>query len=180
MTLTTSHLAPPFAPFTLRQNQSPGWETPWAPIPRPDEAHIPADSNVAFDAMEQRWANEAGEKRSGRMGRRRKAWKTWLLTNSYVPLVRPHLGDCRRGYTAHDSVRQQIIRLLNITFTTATLAIAITIRRREKENNLIGAVGSSPILAIIFAPPTLVHVMAAVYVRPHFFYSSIHSSTNGI
>ena len=86
----SSHLAPPFAPFTLRQNQSPGWETPWAPIPRPDEAHIRPDGNVGLDAMEQGWANEETEKRSVRTGRRRKAWKTWLLTNNYVPLVRPH------------------------------------------------------------------------------------------
>jgi len=85
----SSHLVPPFAPFTLRQNQSPGWETPWAPIPRPDEAHIRPEGNVGLDVMEQGWANEEIEKRSMRTGRRRKAWKTWLLTNNYVPLVRP-------------------------------------------------------------------------------------------
>ncbi len=85
-----SHLAPPFAPFTLRQNQSPGWETPWAPIPRPDEAHIRPIGNVGLNAMEQGWANEEIEKRSVRTGRRRKTWRTWLLTNNYVPLVRPY------------------------------------------------------------------------------------------
>jgi len=71
--------------------------------------------------------------------------------------------------------RFQIIRLLNFTFTTATLAIAITIRTRERESNLVGAVGSSPILAVIFAPPTLVHVMVAVYVRTLAFYSFIYN-----
>ena len=86
----SSHLAPPFAPFTLRQNQSPGWETPWAPIPRPDEAHVRPDGHPGYDAVEPGWANEEVEKRSARTGRRRKAWKTWLLTNNYVPLVRPH------------------------------------------------------------------------------------------
>jgi hypothetical protein len=74
----------------MRQNQSPGWETPWAPIPRPDEAHIRPDGSVGLGAMEQRWTSEEIEKRSVRRGRRRKAWKTWLLTNNYVPLVRPY------------------------------------------------------------------------------------------
>ena len=86
----SSHLAPPFAPFTLRQNQSPGWETPWAPIPRPDEAHIRPNGSVGLNPMEQAWANEELEKRSVRTGRRRRTWRTWLLTNSYVPLVRPY------------------------------------------------------------------------------------------
>ena len=105
----SSHLAPPFAPFTLRQNQSPGWETPWAPIPipLPEEAHIRPNGNAGAGAMamEQGWANEEGEKRSVRTGRRRKAWKTWLLTNNYVPLVRPHRLTTLLGEMADEGAR---------------------------------------------------------------------------
>lgn len=75
-------------------------------------------------------------------------------------------------------------RIVNITFTTVALALAIRIRVIEQDNHIRGAVGSSPcvllfssfsfheygmlsyrVLAIIFAPLTLVHVMIAIYVN---------------
>jgi len=76
----------------------------------------------------------------------------------------------------------QLFRFINIAFTTAALAISIRIRTTELKNNALGAVGSSPyvvstaftcntlherftrMVVIIFAPPTLVHVLMAVYV----------------
>lgn len=54
--------------------------------------------------------------------------------------------------------------MLNVSFTTATLAVAISIRQIEIKHQLVGAVGSSPVLAIIFAPLTLIHVIVAIYV----------------
>jgi hypothetical protein len=38
----------------------------------------------------------------------------------------------------------QLFRFVNITFTTAALAIAIRIRRTEERNNVTGILGSSP------------------------------------
>jgi len=66
------------------------------------------------------------------------------LTNPYVPLL---------------------FRFINIAFTTAALVLAIQIRHWEKEHFALGALGSSPTLIIIFAPLTLVHVMAAIYLE---------------
>ncbi|KAH0838400.1 hypothetical protein J3R83DRAFT_6707 [Lanmaoa asiatica] len=59
----------------------------------------------------------------------------------------------------------QLFRFTNITFTTSALAVAIHIRLSEADSNLMGVVGSSPTLVIIFAPLTLVHVMVAIYVE---------------
>lgn len=43
--------------------------------------------------------------------------------------------------------------------------MAIRIRNTEIQNNATGALGSSPTVVIIFAPLTLVHVMAAIYLE---------------
>ncbi|TFK76990.1 hypothetical protein BDN72DRAFT_830164 [Pluteus cervinus] len=78
-------------------------------------------------------------------------WRRWgrkvrkfILKNTYVPLL---------------------FRFLNITFTTAALAMAIRIRLLEMKFHSMGAVGSSPTVVIIFAPLTLVHVMVAIYLE---------------
>jgi len=38
-------------------------------------------------------------------------------------------------------------------------------RLLEIKHHILGSIGSSPTLVIIFAPPTLVHVMAAIYLE---------------
>ncbi|KAF8140143.1 hypothetical protein EV363DRAFT_329452 [Boletus edulis] len=75
---------------------------------------------------------------------RKNRFSTFILSNIYVPLL---------------------FRFINITFTTSALAVAVRIRQWEAEYNVMGAVGSSPTLVIIFAPLTLVHVMVAIYVE---------------
>jgi hypothetical protein len=67
-----------------------------------------------------------------------------MLMNTYVPLL---------------------FRFINISFTTAALGVAIRIRLIEMDNHVMGAVGSSPSLVIIFAPLTLVHVMVSIYLE---------------
>jgi len=79
-----------------------------------------------------------------RSKRRRRAIRKFLLTNTYVPLL---------------------FRILNLSFTTAALAVAIRMGKVETQNHVKGAVGSSPNLVIIFAPLTLVHVMVAIYLE---------------
>ncbi|EJD03839.1 uncharacterized protein FOMMEDRAFT_121107 [Fomitiporia mediterranea MF3/22] len=84
-----------------------------------------------------------GEKRT-KWYHRRKRLRAFMLTNNYVPLL---------------------FRVINMTLTTAALAEAIKIRQKEQRYGIMGAVGSSPTLVIIFAPLTLVHVMAAIYLE---------------
>ncbi|KAF5374981.1 hypothetical protein D9758_000164 [Tetrapyrgos nigripes] len=137
---------PPPAPFTVSQNLTPGWETPWTPRPA---AQGPLRDPVGEDSYD--LDHEPGEESSDTTGKNASSWarrkrglRIFILNNTYVPLL---------------------FRLANIAFTAAALGVAIRIRIREKENALMGAVGSSPTLVIIFAPLTLVHVMVAIYLE---------------
>ncbi|KAK2461828.1 hypothetical protein APHAL10511_006291 [Amanita phalloides] len=74
----------------------------------------------------------------------KKGLRNFILVNTYVPLL---------------------FRFLNITSTSAALGIATHIRQIEIQNHALGAVGSSPMVVIIFAPLTLIHVLAAIYLE---------------
>ncbi|KAJ1304260.1 hypothetical protein OPQ81_005421 [Rhizoctonia solani] len=73
---------------------------------------------------------------------RRSKWMNFLLYQIYVPLL---------------------FRLLNISLTSSTLALAIHMRKVELHFGILGSIGSSPTLVIIFGPPTLIHVLIAIY-----------------
>ncbi|KAF8740608.1 hypothetical protein AX14_007989 [Amanita brunnescens Koide BX004] len=75
---------------------------------------------------------------------RRKRIRNFILVDPYVPLL---------------------FRFVNISSTSAALGIATHIRVTEIKNHVLGAVGSSPIVVIIFAPLTLVHVLVAIYLE---------------
>ncbi|KAF8622246.1 hypothetical protein AX15_007185 [Amanita polypyramis BW_CC] len=75
---------------------------------------------------------------------KRKRLRYFILVNPYVPLL---------------------FRFINITLTSAALGIATHIRQVEIENHLLGIIGSSPLVVIIFAPLTLVHVVVAIYLE---------------
>ncbi|KAG1885785.1 hypothetical protein F4604DRAFT_1572866 [Suillus subluteus] len=120
------------APFTLSRNKTPGWDTPWEPT-----RDFPTNDYSHFGMTGDRSDNESGD--------RKKRFRTFILTNIYVPLL---------------------FRFINITFTTAALAVAIRIRTIELQDGVMGIVGSSPTLVIIFSPLTLVHVMLEYFGRP--------------
>ncbi|KAG8795760.1 hypothetical protein FRC12_010201 [Ceratobasidium sp. 428] len=161
----TLKLSLPAGPFTLNQTQTPGWETPWAPHPPAayrgggpngvskdrggDGSQFYAGGKELGPLASRRTAggdddDERSKKRGGRWVQTKRRLRLYILKNDYVPLF---------------------IRLLNIAFTTTTLAVSISMRNLEKQHGILGSIGSSPTLVIIFAPPTLVHVMAAIYVR---------------
>ncbi|KAH7931111.1 hypothetical protein BV22DRAFT_30202 [Leucogyrophana mollusca] len=147
------HLSiPPTVPFTVSHNKTPGWDTPWQPPDtRGEYSHIGMSGGYRHDGF----AEKDNNARS-----RKKRFRAFILTNIYVPLL---------------------FRFINITFTTAALAIAIRIRLWEMRYGIMGIVGSSPFvliilamcrclnplrtLVIIFAPLTLVHVMVAIYLE---------------
>ncbi|KAI6044937.1 hypothetical protein EDC04DRAFT_178238 [Pisolithus marmoratus] len=94
-------------------------------------------------SLDARRDDESGVDRST-AGRSKKGIRAFILFNTYVPLL---------------------FRFINITFTTAALALAVHIRGLEMRYGVRGVLGSSPILVVIFAPLTLVHVMVAVYLE---------------
>ncbi|KAI9460921.1 hypothetical protein BJY52DRAFT_238947 [Lactarius psammicola] len=135
---------PPVTPHTLAHSRTPGWDSPW--VARPPESlsrrniyeQLQNGGSVDGQPPDSPIANESWWPRA------RKRARAYLLTNTYVPLL---------------------FRFVNITFTTAALAIAIRIRRDEARNDVTGVLGSSPTLVVIFAPLTLVHVMVAIYLE---------------
>lgn len=76
-------LPPQQSPITLAQTRTPGWETPWTP-------RAPGVSwNVDIDESDGR--DEDREKLS-RWQTRKKRIRVYMLTNTYVPLVRFRMG----------------------------------------------------------------------------------------
>ncbi|KZT05912.1 uncharacterized protein LAESUDRAFT_654670 [Laetiporus sulphureus 93-53] len=132
---------PPATPYTIAQNATPGWDTPWTARP----ADLTSRGHNSGDEVTQlAQADDDSNEKLGTWTRRRKRVRAYMMYNPYVPLL---------------------FRFTNIVFTTTALAIAIRIRLIEKKNGVMGAVGCSPTLVIIFASLTLVHVMIAIYVE---------------
>ncbi|KAG2129880.1 hypothetical protein DEU56DRAFT_816018 [Suillus clintonianus] len=129
---------PSAAPFTLPCNKTPGWDTPWEPT-----RDFPTNYRGDYSHLGVTGDHESGDRSSSSRSRKQR-FRAFILTNLYVPLL---------------------FRFINITFTTAALAVAIRIRITELRDGVMGIVGSSPTLVIIFAPLTLVHVMLAIYLE---------------
>ncbi|KAN0135751.1 hypothetical protein V8E53_006642 [Lactarius tabidus] len=136
--------SPPATPHALTRSRTPGWDSPWVPRPLESLSHrnIYEQLQNGGSIEEPQPGSSVTEKNWWLRARKRA--RAYLLTNTYVPLL---------------------FRFVNITFTTAALAIAIRIRRTEERNNVTGILGSSPTLVVIFAPLTLVHVMVAIYLE---------------
>lgn len=132
--------------------KTPGWHSPWRP-------ESPGEHSVRFGKYKFNNFGEGGyfprtdTKRSagGADGRKKSMslmdlgwWKDFLLHNTFVPLL---------------------FRVINIAFTTCTLAIAIKLWQSLRSEGAEDAVGSSPIVAIIFAPLTLLHVGIQIYLE---------------
>lgn len=152
----------PPAPFTKAQAETPGWDSPWNPrkwLTEPEQAHHPerrpsAEANGGTltgpglgtypSRTSEATARGGGSKRKRSWKRRRRKFRQWCLHNLYVPLL---------------------FRMINLAFTSATLAVAIQTRKTEKRNEAMGILGSSSTVTIIFAPLTLVHVIVAIYLE---------------
>ncbi|KAF9229410.1 hypothetical protein BS17DRAFT_771415 [Gyrodon lividus] len=131
---------PPPTPFTLSHtSKTPGWDSPWKAR---DDLRMGDRGQYAHIC--ERQDDESGGDKSTFSRSRKSRVRAFILSNIYVPLL---------------------FRFINITFTTSALAVAIRIRLWELRYNVMGVVGSSPTLVIIFAPLTLVHVMVAVYLE---------------
>jgi hypothetical protein len=157
------HLPLPATALTVSHTQTPGWDTPWAPH-APSKAEDaepngkPAPSNALSSFID------------------RKAIRNFVLTNNYVPLVsHPMLSRVIHANAP------QLFRVLNISFTTAALAIAIRIRKIEIPHGLLGAVGSSPSVISPSLACALTHCLSAVcslsYLRHSHSFMSYGQST---
>lgn len=164
--------------ITRHQAQTPGWESPW----RPESMHGHGTINIGgytfasggdafFPRTDTRRSGASGgggkrRRRGRRSGRTNGAadaeksspggggrdetwlrarwewWKVFLMRNPFVPLL---------------------FRIINLSFTTATLAVAIRLWRVLHTEGAANSVGSSPLVGIVFAPLSLVHVGTQVW-----------------
>ncbi|KAJ6519939.1 hypothetical protein C8R45DRAFT_953321 [Mycena sanguinolenta] len=135
---------PPAGAFTAQHNATPGWDAPWTSrvgAQGPADHHNNEGSTYSDDEEP---SPVDPQKHHTVWQRRRKRARAFILSNAYVPLL---------------------FRCINILFTTTALGIAIRIRLLEKRMHTMGELGSSPSLVIIFAPPTLLHVMSSIYLE---------------
>lgn len=167
--------------FSRHQPLTPGWDSPWHPEARGNnsiEIGKYRFNNFGeggyFPRSESKQTSSSKRKTRGGVIKRRKAnkrtrepskgmtpakqasqrrgskqttlawWRTFLLHNAFVPLL---------------------FRLINITFTTTTLAVAIKLYQILRDEDAPDAVGSSPIVAIIFSPLTLLHVGIQIWLE---------------
>ncbi|PWN33185.1 uncharacterized protein FA14DRAFT_135279 [Meira miltonrushii] len=144
--------------FTRHQPVTPGWASPWRPESRGE--HSIRIGKYRFNNHGEGGyfpKTDTGATNSSRKRRRRRHassgavdlfdvewWRRFLLHNPFVPLL---------------------FRLVNIAFTSSTLAVAAKLYIILKREGAEDSVGSSPIVAIIFAPLTLVHVGVQIYVE---------------
>lgn len=86
--------APPLAPDTLSHNITPGWDDPWSPRPA---AQGPAHNTLYGENFYGLGAlDDADGSEKSRWYRRRKRFRAFILSNTYVPLVRPCLHIVER------------------------------------------------------------------------------------
>ncbi|GLB36260.1 putative saccharomyces cerevisiae YDL133W [Lyophyllum shimeji] len=135
---------PPAAPYTLSHNTTPGWDSPWTPAPAAQGPSHQHDRNSSYGLIQVEGESNESHKPTSMWRQRKHRLRSFILYDAYVPLL---------------------FRFINITFTSAALGVAVHIRGMEISGHVMGAVGSSPTVVIIFAPLTLVHVMVAVYLE---------------
>lgn len=117
--------------YTVHQPATPGWASPWKPEER---------GHGGFNAAGYFPRTESGRTIRTIDGGKNSwyaSWKNFLIHNPFVPLL---------------------FRLINLAFTSATLAIAIKLLIILRQEDANDAVGASPLVAIIFAPLSLLHV----------------------
>lgn len=123
--------------FTVHQPATPGWASPWKPEKRGHGGHHGAGY---FPRTDSGRTIKSLDGNSSWI----EAWKNFLIHNPFVPLL---------------------FRTINIAFTSATLAVAIKLLIILRSEGASDAVGASPLVAIVFAPLSLLHVGIQIWLE---------------
>jgi hypothetical protein len=153
----------PVLPFTLAHSQTPGWDVPWTPrvtpsVPKPG-SHLTGNTNTGEGDDTDSRADVGGR------GNWKKKFRTFVLNNHYAPLV----GILLRFESSHSVDILQLFRFINITLTSAALAVAIHIRMLEARFGITGALGSSPYVfqvVLMSIPPLMPSVALSSLFSP--------------
>lgn len=124
---------PPTTPYTIAQNTTPGWDSPWSARPLGDN---PRATNRSAERVQQLTPVDEHTsekiKSASTWARRRKRVRAYMLYNPYVPLVRHsdlspsiyELTPCASSSASSTSLSQQQPWLLPFVFATWRNAMA--------------------------------------------------------
>ena len=135
----------PHPTYTEHHSKTPGWAEAYAPFAskRSAAAHGRSLSRARSDHLSEKdFSSTQGD--GGFRGGVKAKIARWTLYSFWTPLV---------------------LRLANFALTCTTLGLGVRIRNLESAAGLRGITGPSPLVAIIYSPPTLLHVLAAVYLE---------------
>lgn len=158
--------------FTRHQARTPGWESPWRPQVAMwgDVEDGPADRGVGNGNG--KWRRRGGKKAKTKGARGNgfagggayfdeKTGRT-LTRDSVNTTVLPGSWTY---FLLHNPFAPLLLRIINLSFTTSTLAIAIRLYRLLSREAASDAVGSSPLFGIIISPLSLIHVGAQLFLE---------------
>ncbi|WFD33588.1 hypothetical protein MCUN1_000401 [Malassezia cuniculi] len=128
--------------MTMHKAPSEKWNEPWYPTVDERDAlqQTSIFANVDRDGNPTTFTVGGTHQPKSAIAR----WKMFLLHNAFVPLL---------------------ARLTNITLITCTLAVGIVLRNRLNRIDRPHAVGQSPLLTILFSPPSLVHAFFQIWLE---------------
>lgn len=134
----------PHPTYTEHHSKTPGWAEAYTPFAsRRSGAHGRSLSRARGDHLSEKDFSSTQGDHSFRGDIKAKIAR-WTLYSFWTPLV---------------------LRLANFALTCTTLGLGVRIRNLESAAGLRGITGPSPLVAIIYSPPTLLHVLAAVYLE---------------
>lgn len=126
------------------QSFSEKWLEPWQPSAEAQESlqHSSVFTTINYDVNAPSFG--IGGANGANLGMHIAWWKYVLLRNAFVPLI---------------------ARLVNIVLIACTLAVGIRLRIELNAVGRPNAVGISPLLTIIFSPPSILHAFFQIWVE---------------
>lgn len=186
--------------LTRQQAETPGWASPWRPesmhgagaievggytFPSMgDGVHFYPRTDVKSSANRKRGVFSRRRLRGGtskkddiRIGKRAASFQ---ITKKGIKTQRDEQSWLRanweeaKEFLLRNPFVPLLFRIINLCFTTATLALAIQLFITLRRQGASDAVGSSPLVAIIFAPFSIIHVGGQVWIE--YMSSPVHWS----
>lgn len=135
--------APPNKGMTMHKVPAEKWNEPWQPSV---DATGTLQQRSIFDTIEENAPPgiHNGAANPANFAVHVAWWKSFILRNAFVPLL---------------------ARLINIMLISCTLAIGIVLRNQLRSIDRPRSVGQSPLLTIIFSPPSILHAFFQIWLE---------------
>ncbi|KDN45914.1 hypothetical protein K437DRAFT_235602 [Tilletiaria anomala UBC 951] len=142
--------------WTRHQPLSPGWDSPWQPEMLSERQSIEVGRYRFHAGTDGYFPHTKTNKPLTSEKKNRKKKTGWAVMFDWA---------WHRDFLLHNPFVPLLLRFINIAFTAATLAVAIRVHIALLQEDAAGVVGSSPVVGIIFACPTLIHVAFQIWLE---------------